>query len=107
LIVYGPLKTLTIREEQRLRVVGKKVGRKIFVPNEGKGTGLSRKLYNENRPHSVSIGQLHEEKVRRVEHVVCIREMRSPQLLSKVCKERDHLGNGDVDGGNVELKGTG
>jgi hypothetical protein len=39
--------SLTLREEQRLRVLGKRVLRRIFGPKRGEATGEWRRLHNE------------------------------------------------------------
>jgi hypothetical protein len=76
IVLYGcETLSLTLREEQRLRVFENRVVIRIFGPKRNKVTGDWRKLHNEelhNLHSSPNITRMiKSRRVRRAGHIVC------------------------------------
>jgi hypothetical protein len=76
--------SLTLREEQRLRVLENRVLRRIFGPKRGEATGEWRRLHNEelNDPYSSP----------NIIRVIKWRRMRWPELVARMGKREVHTG---------------
>jgi hypothetical protein len=102
-VLYGcETWSLTLREEQRLRVFENRVLRKIFGPKRDEATGEWRRLHNEefndlySSPNTIRIIKL--RRMRWAGHVECMGEKVHTGFWWGDLREGDHLGDPCVDG---------
>jgi hypothetical protein len=95
-VLYGcEIRSLTLREEYRLRVFESRVLRRIFGPKKEEVTGEWRKLYNVELYNLYSspsiIRMIKYRRIRLAGHVVQMGEKKNVyRLLVGNKKERDH-----------------
>ena len=96
-------RSLTMREERRLRIFENRVLRRIFGPKRGEVTGEWRKLHNEElndlycSPNIVRV--IKSRRMRWEGHVARMGEKRGVyRILLGKPQGRDHLGDPGVDG---------
>jgi hypothetical protein len=95
--------SLTLREEQRLRVSENRVLRRIFAPKRDEATGEWRRLHKEelndlySSPNIIRV--IKARRMRWAGHVARMgkREMHT-ELLGGDVREGDHLGDRGLDG---------
>src|SRR5215472_9585799 len=103
-VLYGcETWSLTLREEQRLRVFENRVLRRIFGPKKDEATGEWRRLHNEelndlySSPNIIRV--IKSRRVRWAEHVARMGEKRGAyRILVGDLREGDQLGDPGVDG---------
>ena len=103
-VLYGcESRSLTLREERRLRVFENGVLRRIFEPKRDEATGEWRKLHNEelkglySSPNIVRV--IKSRRMRWAGHVARIGDGRGVyRVLVGNRRVRDRWGNPDVDG---------
>jgi hypothetical protein len=103
-VLYGcEAWSLTLREESRLRVFGKRVPIRVLGPKRDEVTGEWRKLHNEELDDLFSLPNIVQvvksRKMRRFGHVARIGEGRGVHrdLVGKP-EEKRQLGDPNVDG---------
>jgi hypothetical protein len=103
-VLYGcETWSLTLREEQRLRVFENRVLRRIVWPKRDEATGKWRRLHNEelndlySSPNIIRV--IKSKRMRWVGHVARMGEGRGAYRTSwGDLREGDHLGDPGVDG---------
>jgi hypothetical protein len=95
--------SLTLREEQRLRVFENRVLRRIFGPKRDKAIGEWRRLHNEelndwySSPNIIRV--IKSRRMRWAGHVARMGEKRGAyRILVGDLREGDHLGDPGTDG---------
>jgi hypothetical protein len=109
-VLYGcEARSLTLREEPRLRVFENRVLRRVFGPKRDQVTGEWRKLHNEelNDPYSLR-NIVRVVKSRRMKWAGHVARMGKEELCTGFwlgrLRERDHWGDPDADG-RIILRG--
>jgi hypothetical protein len=103
-VLYGcETWSLTLREEQRLRVFENRVVRRIFGPKRDEATGDWRTLHNEELNYLCSspnmIWVIKSRRLKWAGHVARIGEKRGAyRILVGRPKEGDHFGDPGVEG---------
>jgi hypothetical protein len=91
-----------LREERRLRVFEDRVFRRVFGRKRDEATGEWRNLHNEEQNDLYSLPSIvrvvKSRRMRWAGHVVCIGGRGVHRVLWGSQRERDHLGDPDVDG---------
>jgi hypothetical protein len=103
-VLYGcETWSLTLKEEQRLKVPENRVLRGIFGPKRDEVTGKWRRLHNEelndlySSPNIIRV--IKSRRMRWAGHVACMEEKRGAyRILVGRPGEGDHLGDPGVDG---------
>src|SRR5215468_10204774 len=104
-VLYGcETWSLTLREEQRLRVFENRVLRRIFGPKRDEATGEWRRLHNEERNDLYSslniIRIIKSRRMRWAGHVARMGEVHTGFWWGDL-REGDQLGDPGVDGGII------